>query len=91
MFSAQTHVSYALPRRSWLAVNATWFAGGQTRIDRAMSPDEQRNSRLGAVYSFSLSQRQSIKIVYSTGTSTRRGSALNTFNVTWQLVNVRTR
>jgi len=23
--------------------------------------------------------------------STRRGSALNTFNVTWQLVNVRTR
>jgi len=90
VFSAQTHVSYALPRRGWLAVNATWFAGGQTCIDRAVSPDEQRNSRLGAVYSFPVSHRQSIKIVYSTGASTRRGSAFNTFNVTWQLVSVRT-
>ncbi len=90
VFAGQTHVSYALARGTWLAVNATWFAGGQTRIDRAMSPDEQRTSRLGVVYSFSLSQRQSIKIVYSTGASTRRGSAFNTFNVTWQLVNVRT-
>jgi hypothetical protein len=90
VFAAQTHLSYTLPRRGWLAVNATWFAGGQTRIDGAVSPDEQRNSRLGAVYSFPVSPRQSIKIVYSTGASTRRGSAFNTFNVTWQLVTVRT-
>ena len=27
-----------------------------------------------------------IKLVYSTGTSTRRGSDFDTFNVTWQLV-----
>ena len=47
VFAAQTHLSYALARRSWVAVNAAWFAGGQSRIDRAMSPDEQRNSRLG--------------------------------------------
>ena len=90
VFAAQTHVSYALAPKSSLAVNATWFAGGQTSIDRVVSPDEQRNSRLGAVYSFSLSKRQSIKIVYSTGASTRQGSAFNTFNVTWQLVNART-
>jgi len=29
---------------------------------------------------------QSIKFVYSTGATTRRGSDFNTFNVTWQLV-----
>jgi hypothetical protein len=30
-----------------------------------------------------------LKFVYSTGASTRRGSAFNTFNVTWQLVALR--
>lgn len=90
VFAVQAHVSYALPGRRWLAINATWFSGGQTRIDQTISPDEQRNSRLGAVYSLPLSQRQSIKIVYSTGASTRRGSAFHTFNVTWQLVRLRT-
>ena len=84
----QTHVSYALPRRSWLAFNGTWFSGGQTRVDGLDSPDRQRNSRLGATLSVPLSARQSLKLVYSTGATTRRGSDFNTFNVTWQRVTV---
>lgn len=90
VFAAQAHVSYALPRKAWIAFNGTWFAGGQTRVDHAASPDEQRNTRLGATYSFPLSTSQSLKFIYSTGASTRRGSAFNTFNVTWQLVRLRT-
>jgi len=82
----QGHVSYPLPRRSWVAVDGTWFAGGQTHVERLTNPDEQRNSRLGATYSLSLPRNQSIKFVYSAGAFTRRGSAFNTFNVTWQLV-----
>jgi len=89
VLAAQAHASYALPRRSWIALNSTWFAGGQTRVDGVVNPDEQRNIRLGAVYSFPLPRGQSLKIVYSTGASTRRGSAFNTFNVTWQLVRLR--
>ena len=85
MFAAQAHVSYALPRKAWVAFNGTWFAGGQTRVDRALSPDAQRNTRLGATCSFPLSPSQSLKFVYTTGASTRRGSAFNTFNVTWQI------
>ena len=84
----QTHVSYALPHRSWLAFNGTWFHGGQTRVDDVESPDRQRNSRLGATLSVPLSARQSLKIVYSTGATTRRGTDFNTFNVTWQRVTV---
>ena len=82
----QGHVSYALPRRAWVAVNGTWFAGGETRVDRALNPDEQRNTRLGATFSLPITRQQSLKFVYSTGTTTRRGSDFNTFNVTWQLV-----
>jgi nicotinamidase-related amidase len=71
----QTHVSYALPLRSWLAFNGTWFSGGQTRVDRLLNQDLQRNSRIGATLSVPLSGHQSLKFVYSTGASTRRGSA----------------
>ena len=81
----QTHVAYALPRRTWIAFNGTWFGGGQTRVDDIKNPDVQRNSRLGATVSVPVSSRQSLKFVYSTGASTRRGSDFNTFNVTWQL------
>lgn len=82
----QGHASYSLPRRSWLAVDATWFAGGETRVDRVLNPDLQRNIRLGATLSIPIVGQQSIKFAYSTGTTTRRGSDFNTFNATWQLV-----
>jgi hypothetical protein len=33
-----------------------------------------------------VADQQSLKFVYSTGATTRRGSDFNTFSVTWQLV-----
>ena len=85
----QAHADYDLPHRSWIALDGTWFAGGQTRVDGELNPDQQRNSRIGGTLSVPLSRQQSLKFVYSTGASTRRGSAFNTFNVTWQLVALR--
>ena len=82
----QGQASYSLPRRSWLAVNATWFAGGETRVDGIPNPDLQRNTRIGATLSIPIVGLHSIKIAYSTGTTTRRGSDFDTFNATWQLV-----
>lgn len=85
----QGHVSYALPNRTWIALDGTWFAGGQTRVNRIASPDQQRNARLGTTLSVPLSARQSLKFVYSAGAATRRGSAFDTVNVTWQIVSIR--
>jgi hypothetical protein len=45
--SLQAHVARALPRRIWVAFDATWFAGGVTRIERIPNSDYQRNTRLG--------------------------------------------
>jgi hypothetical protein len=84
--SLQGHASYALTRRSWLAFDATWFGGGQTRIDGVLSPDEQNNTRLGATLSIPIAAHQSLKVIYSTGTTTRRGSDFNTVTVQWQRV-----
>lgn len=85
----QGHVSYALPRRRWAAFDGTWFTGGQTRVDDALNSDLQRNTRLGLTFSLPVTRFQSLKFVYSRGATTTRGSAFNTFNVTWQLVRLR--
>jgi hypothetical protein len=86
VLALQAHATYTLPYRTWLAVDGTWFVGGDTRVDGALSPDHQRNSRIGATFSLPIVGQQSVKFTYSTGTTTRRGTDFDTFNVTWQLV-----
>lgn len=86
VLSFQGHVSYLVTRRAWVAFNGTWFAGGETRVDGALQPDFQRNVRLGATLSIPLASLQSMKLAYSTGAATRRGSDFNTFTATWQVV-----
>ena len=86
ILSLQGHASYSLPWRTWLAVDGTWFTGGETRVDRVPSPDLQRNTRIGVTFSVPVVGQQSLKFVYSTGATTRRGSDFDTVNVTWQLV-----
>ena len=84
VLALQGHVSYTLPNRVWLAFDATWFEGGQSSGGRVASPDLQRNAR--ATLSIPIGRQQSLKLVYSTGTTTRRGSDFDSVLVTWQLV-----
>jgi hypothetical protein len=86
VLALQGHATYALPHRIWVALDATWFAGGDTRVDGLLNPDHQRNSRLGATLSVPIVGQQSLKFTYSTGATTRRGMDFDTLNVTWQLV-----
>jgi hypothetical protein len=82
--SLQGHVAYTFPKRVWLALDGTWFSGGRTEIDGEANSDRQSNSRLGATLSVPITRLQSLKLVYSTGATTRRGSDFDTFSVTWQ-------
>ena len=84
--SFQGHVSFALPRRSGVAFDGTWFAGGASRVNGVDSPDRQRNSRLGGTVSIMTFNNQSVKVSFSAGAATRRGTDFDTLNVTWQLV-----
>ena len=86
MISLQGHAGYSLPGRAWLAFDGTWFSGGQTKTDGAFNPDRQSNLRLGGTLSLPITRWQSLKLGYSTGATTLRGSDYNTFSVTWQRV-----
>jgi hypothetical protein len=48
--------------------------------------DLQRNTRLGATFSVPVQRRQSLKVSYSAGATTRIGNNFRTIGVTWQLV-----
>jgi hypothetical protein len=86
ILAIQGHVSYALTRRAWAGLNATWYTGGRSRIDGASNADLQRNTRLGATVSFPLGARQSLKFAYSAGAATRIGADFRTITAAWQIV-----
>jgi hypothetical protein len=86
LLSAQAHVSYTWPNRVWLALDATRFGGGDTRVDGVAMPDYQQNSRVGATLSIPFGAHHSLKLTYSEGTTTRRGNDFESFMMTWQHV-----
>jgi hypothetical protein len=86
IMSLQGHVSYALTRRAWVAFNSTWFSGGRTSINDVDKFDLQRTTRLGATLSLPLGDRQSVKVSYSAGATTRIGGDFRTIGVSWQIV-----
>jgi hypothetical protein len=81
----QGHVSYALTRRAWAAFDATWYGGGRVTVDGGEPSDRQSNMRLGATLAAPLGRRQSIKVFFSGGATTRTGTDFRTLGVAWQV------
>jgi Putative MetA-pathway of phenol degradation len=84
MASFQGGVVYTLRRRMWVSGNATFYSGGRTIVNGIANADRQKNSRVGATFSLPLNQRQSVKVAWAKGVTTRIGGQLNTIAVAWQ-------
>jgi len=84
MTSLQSSVVYTLRRRMWVSGNATYYTGGRTIVNGVTNADTQANSRIGATFSLPVSKRQSIKVAYATGLTTRFGGKLSTVVGAWQ-------
>lgn len=84
--STQLHLIYTLSPRAWLAVNANFYTGGQTRVDGARNFDLQKNSRVGATLSLPLTPRQSLKLNYSKGAFTTIGADFHSVSVGYQFL-----
>ena len=82
--AVQAHVSYTVRRGLWVAVDSTWYGGGETTVNGGPPTDRQSNSRLGATVSLPLGKMQSLKVAYSSGVSGNIGSKFNTVSVGWQ-------
>jgi hypothetical protein len=88
LLSIQGGVVYTFQRRMWLSFNTTYnttyYRGGQTVLNGTVNNDRQANSRIGLTYSLPLNQKQSLKVAWSKGVTTRFGGSFNTFAVGWQ-------
>lgn len=84
MASFQGSVIYTLRPRMWVSGNATFYTGGSTVLNNTANEDRQKNARIGATFSLPLNQRQSLKVVWAKGVTTRIGGNLNTIAVAWQ-------
>jgi hypothetical protein len=82
----QGHVGYTFESGAWLAFDGTWFAGGQTEVNGIANSDRQNNTRFGLTLSLPLIDRHSVKLTYSSGTWTQRGSDFDTISLVWQVV-----
>jgi hypothetical protein len=79
--SVQVHVSYTFKPRLWLALNTTYYTGGQTTIDGVHKDDRQSNSRAGLTFSMPLGKDYSLKVNWSRGATTRIGSNFTNYGV----------
>ena len=86
VLALQAHVSYTLKPRLWLAVDSTWYSGGQTRVDEGDPSTSVKNARLGVTLSLPVAARSSLKIAYGNGIVVRSGTNFSTVAVAWQLL-----
>ena len=84
ILSLQTHLIYTIRSRMWAALDTTYYTGGQTSINGVINADRQANSRLGGTFSFPLTGRQSIKVAFAKGLTTRFGGDMTSMAVSWQ-------
>ena len=84
MVSFQGAVIYTLRRRMWASGNATFYSGGSTVLNGIENEDRLKNARIGATFSYPLNSRQSLKLAWAKGVTTRIGGNLNTIAVAWQ-------
>lgn len=68
----------------WLSFNFGIANGGETTIDGDFKANLQRNSRLGSTLSIPIAPRNSLKIAFTSGLSTRLGADFDSITVLYQ-------
>ena|SRR6185369_13944726 len=84
LVSLQSHVIYTIRPRMWAALDTSYYTGGRTAINSVVNADRQANSRIGGTFSFPVTQRQSVKVAFARGLTTRFGGDMTTVVVGWQ-------
>jgi len=86
LYTFQTHLSYNITPRAWVAFNATFYTGGQSSVNEVYKDDRLSNSRIGATLSLPVLKRNTIKIAFSKGAIIRIGADFSTISVGWTSV-----
>ena len=86
LYTIQAHGGYTFRPQLWLALDATFYAGGQTATNGVPGDTRQSNSRVGATFSLPAARGHTIKFLAATGVSARVGSRFNTYGIAYQFL-----
>jgi hypothetical protein len=86
LVSTQAHVVYTFLPNLWASLDYTYYAGGSTTLNDQQKNDRQDNSRAGITLAVPVTKSQTLKLAWSSGVSTRIGSAFETIGISWQFV-----
>ncbi len=80
----QGHIIYTLsPGGVWMALDGTWYSGGQTTVNGVLNADRLSNTRVGATIAVPIDRTQSIKATWSRGASVRFGQNFTTVGASY--------
>ena len=85
LFSFQVHVGYRFRRGFWLAASSRQSLGGATKLDSGDKLDPEANNRVGLTLAYPLGGGHALRLVATTGTTTRVGNDYTTLAVAWQV------
>lgn len=84
VYATQGHVIYGFKSGIWGAIDATYYTGGQTRVNGADSGEELGNTRIGLTLVFPINRHNSVKLYTSSGISVRSGTDFDVGGMAWQ-------
>jgi len=84
MGAFQAHLSYNVSLKAWVALDLTYYAGGNSELNGKPADDRQSNSRIGSTLVLPTGKFSSLKFAVSTGAIVRSGANFTTFSVGWQ-------
>lgn len=84
MLAIQGHVSYNFKSLAWVALDATLYFGGNSKVGDKWNNDRQENSRIGATLVTPIGGTNTLKFAASTGAIVRSGQDFTTFSIAWQ-------
>jgi len=84
VYSLQGNLTYTFKNRVWLSYGITYFTGGKTQANGITNNDLQNNSRTGLTIAIPIDKYNSIKVLASSGLSTRTGTDYNSISLFWQ-------
>jgi hypothetical protein len=82
--SFQGHISYNIQTFMWVALDWTYYTGGNSTVDGVEMDDRQSNARVGATMVLPVGKRHSVKFAYSTGAVIRSGADFTSVSAGWQ-------
>jgi len=84
MGAFQAHFSYNITPRFWVALNTTYYTGGQSSVNDIYNDDRQANARIGITAVMPVGKSNSLKLSFSKGAIVRIGQDFTTISIGWQ-------